>query len=106
MIVWTPLVLSVLFACVLYFCTCTCSAQLSMFHMERRSIIIIIIIIIISLQKKWPIIYTGTLSVPHEGSLRQVSPMKVAVHCRSLRLPYSLRAKGVWSGQIPFLSGS
>ena len=35
-----------------------------------------------------------------------VSPMKVAVHCRSLRLPYSLRAKGVWSGQIPFLSGS
>ena len=35
-----------------------------------------------------------------------VSPMKVAVHRRSLRLPYSLRAKGVWSGQIPFLSGS
>ena len=31
-----------------------------------------------------------------------VSPMKVA----SLRLPYSLRATGVWSGQIPFLSGS
>ena len=30
-----------------------------------------------------------------------VSPMKVAVHCRSLRLPYSLRAKGVWSGQTP-----
>ena len=35
-----------------------------------------------------------------------VSPMKVAVHRRSRRLPYSLRAKGVWSGQIPFLSGS
>ena len=35
-----------------------------------------------------------------------VSPMTVAVHRRSLRLPYSLRAKGVWSGQIPFLSGS
>ena len=35
-----------------------------------------------------------------------VSPMKVAVHRRSLRLPYSLRATGVWSGQIPFLSGS
>ena len=37
----------------LYFCICTCSAQLSMFHMERRSrnmlIIIIIIIIIILL---------------------------------------------------------
>ena len=35
-----------------------------------------------------------------------VSPTKVAVHRRSLRLPYSLRATGVWSGQIPFLSGS
>ena len=29
-------VLSVLYACVLYFCICTCSAQFSMFHMERR----------------------------------------------------------------------
>ena len=35
-----------------------------------------------------------------------VSPMKVAVHRRSLRLSYSLRATEVWSGQIPFLSGS
>ena len=50
MTVWT-LVLGVLYACVLYFCICTCSAQLSMFHMERHSrnmlIIIIIIIVII-----------------------------------------------------------
>ena len=49
MIIWTPTVLSVLYACVLYFCICTCSAQLSMFHMERRSrnkVIIIIIIVI------------------------------------------------------------
>ena len=36
MIVWTPAVLSVLHACVLYFCICPCSAQLSMFHTERR----------------------------------------------------------------------
>ena len=36
MIIWTPTVLSVLYACVV-FCICTCSAQLSMFHMERRS---------------------------------------------------------------------
>ena len=36
-IVWTPAVLSVFYACVLYFCICPCSAQLSMFHMERRS---------------------------------------------------------------------
>ena len=37
MIVWTPDALGVLYANVLYFCICTCSAQLSMFHMERRS---------------------------------------------------------------------
>ena len=51
MIILTLAVLSVLYACVLYFCICTCSAQLSMFHMERRSrntlIIIIKIMIII-----------------------------------------------------------
>ena len=48
MIIWTPTVLSVLYACVLYFCICTCSAQLSMFHMERRSRNTLIIIIIIT----------------------------------------------------------
>ena len=46
MIIWTPAVLSVLHACVLYFCICTCSAQLSMFHMESRSRNTLIIIII------------------------------------------------------------
>ena len=45
MIIWTPTVLSVLYACVLYFFVCTCSAQLSMFHMERRSKNTLIIII-------------------------------------------------------------
>ena len=33
-------------ACALYFCICTCSVQLSMFHMERRSRNTLIIIII------------------------------------------------------------
>ena len=47
MIIWTPTVLSVLYACVLYFRICNCSAQLSMFHMERRSRNTLIIIIII-----------------------------------------------------------
>ena len=47
MITWTPTVLSVLYARVLYFCICTCSAQLSMFHMERHSRNTLIIIIII-----------------------------------------------------------
>ena len=35
------------YACVLYFCICTCSVQLSMFHMEGRSGNTIIIISII-----------------------------------------------------------
>ena len=45
MIIWTPTVLSVLHACVPYFCICTCSVQLRMFHMERRSRNTLIIII-------------------------------------------------------------
>ena len=60
MIIWTLAVLSVLYACVLYFCICTCSEQLSMFYMERRSrntlimmmmmmMMMVIIIIIITL---------------------------------------------------------
>ena len=57
LIVWTPAVLGVLYVCVLYCCICTCSAQLSMFHMEKRSrnmlIIIIIIIINFTLQADW-----------------------------------------------------
>ena len=46
-IVLTHAVLGVLYACVLYFCICTCSAQLGMFHVERRSRNMLIIIIII-----------------------------------------------------------
>ena len=48
--------LSVLYACVFYFCICTCSAQLSMFHIEKRSsntLIIIIIIIIVDISINW-----------------------------------------------------
>ena len=37
MTVWTRAELGVLYACVLYFCICACSAQLSMFHMDRCS---------------------------------------------------------------------
>ena len=32
--VWTHAVLGVLYACVLYFCVCTCSAQLSILHID------------------------------------------------------------------------
>ena len=48
MTIWTPAVLSVLYAWVSYFCIFTCSAQLSMFHMERHSRNKLIIIIIIT----------------------------------------------------------
>ena len=48
LVVWTLAVLGVLYASVMYFCICTCSAQLSMFHMERRSRNMLIIIIIIN----------------------------------------------------------
>ena len=53
-IVWTHVVLGVLYyACVLYFCICTCSAQLSMFHMERcsRNTLIVTIIIMYTWSK-------------------------------------------------------
>ena len=51
MIVWTHTVLGCLICMRFIFCMCTCSAQLSMFHMERlsRNMLIIIIIIIIIL---------------------------------------------------------
>ena len=59
MIVWTPAVLSVLYACVLYFCIYTCSAQLSMFHIEGRSrnTLIMIIIVINCLSRSVPKIH-------------------------------------------------
>ena len=44
---WAPASLGVLYACVLYICIFTCSAQLSMFDMERRFRNRLIIIIII-----------------------------------------------------------
>ena len=62
MIVWTPAVLSVLYACVLYFCICSCSAQLSMFHMERRSrstLIIIMFLLFQPLSQSVPAINAG-----------------------------------------------
>ena len=48
--IWTHAVLGVLYACVLYFCICTCSALSRVLHMEshsRNMLIIIIIIVII-----------------------------------------------------------
>ena len=41
-----------LYACVLYFCICPCSAQLTMFHMERRSRNTLITVIIIIINTK------------------------------------------------------
>ena len=46
MIVWTPTVFECLICMLFLFLYCTCSAQLSMFHMEKRSRNTLIIIII------------------------------------------------------------
>ena len=46
MIFWAPVVFSVLYACALCFCIWPCSAQVSMFNMERRSTNMPIIVII------------------------------------------------------------
>ena len=43
---WTPTVLGCLICMHFLFCICTCSVQLSMFHMERHSKNTLIIIII------------------------------------------------------------
>ena len=53
-----------------YFCICICSAQLSMFHMERRSrnTLIIIIIIINNAWTVWPgvrILWLGDIANCH-----------------------------------------
>ena len=45
---WTPAVLSILYACVLYFCICTCSV-----HLSRNTLITIVIIIIIKSLDSW-----------------------------------------------------
>ena len=65
MIIWTPAVLSVQYACVSYFCICTCSAQLSMFHMERRSKNTLMVVIIISPKVCW------LLNVPATSGVSQ-----------------------------------
>ena len=68
MFIWTPTVLSVLYACVSYFCICTCSAQLSMLHMERRSRNTLIIIIIIFVSTVMPLrFHTFLWSLPKEA---------------------------------------
>ena len=65
MIVSTPAVLSVLYACVLYFCICTCSAQLSMFHMERRSRSTLIIIFIMNPRCVIAVIINANIEMNH-----------------------------------------
>ena len=56
MIVWAPAVLSVLYARVLYFCLCPCSAQLSMFHRESSSRNTLIIVIMMMMMMMMMII--------------------------------------------------
>ena len=57
MIVWTHAILGVFYACVLYFCICPCSTQLSVFHIKRHSrnmlIVIIIIVVVVVVVVTW-----------------------------------------------------
>ena len=69
MIVWTP-VLSVLYACVSQFCICPCSAQLSMFHMERCSKNTLIIIIITCSSEKKPALVLAVVVSAAMGMLK------------------------------------
>ena len=86
MIVWTHAVLSVLYAFVLYFCICTCSAQLSMFHMERRSrnMLIIIIITILTMMRKETYESTEKLQLfnhsNHSNSQSAIQPHTLPPH--------------------------
>ena len=69
MIVWTPAVLIVLYACVLYFCIGTSSAQLSMFYMERHSRNTLIITIITITQSSTSLdLNLGRSIIPKEQS--------------------------------------
>ena len=71
MIVWTPAVLSVLYACALYVCICPCSAQLSMLHVERRSRNTLIIIILPNARRYRLCERTGWpgVGVPRQGQI-------------------------------------
>ena len=78
--------LSVLYACVSYFYICTCSAQLNMFHMEKRSrnTLIIIIIIIIIIMKISVMIGTVLYVL---GSPERHSKLTVGMHIRFRPIP-------------------
>ena len=86
MIVWTHAVLGVLYACVLYFCVCTCSARLSMFHVERpsRNTLITIINIIVIV-----VVITTTIIIIIEHENRQAHIPVFTWRVPSWRVPSS-----------------
>ena len=92
--VWTHAVLGVLCACVLYFCICICSAQLSMFRMERRSRNTIIIFIIIITRVNSEIItdvllltFSGVLLVCHHTEEGNITTSFLTIQKREM-LPH------------------
>ena len=115
MIVWTHAVLGVLYACVLHFSICTCSEQLSMFHMERHSRNTLNIIIIITKQMNHTLIpsvhlYTvylkqgqvslTTVPVSILSLTMQLPLMRTASHCiRQPRRGISMMSPGTRSSE-------
>ena len=76
-----------------YFCICTCSPQLSMFHMERRSRNMLIIIIIIILLLLLLLLLLLSLKFPAAHIWRGVSifnllcsEVKLYLHSSSAQL--------------------
>ena len=65
----------------LYFCICTCSAQLSMFHVERRSrntLIIIIIIKVTAVCVKHQVVVSVTRLVERYCNLKENTHFKLS----------------------------
>ena len=81
MIVWTHAVLSVLYACVLYFCICTCSAQMSKFQVKRRSRNTLIIIITFSS------LLCFSSSIPFSSMVSRHCPVSDHQHSKDVKFP-------------------
>ena len=86
MIILTP-VLSVLYACILYICICTCSVQLSMFHMERRSRNMLIIMML------RPFFSNGLCGEIHRLERPKTADRQILVSCFSVLSHHHSRSR-------------
>ena len=94
MIVWTHAVLDVLYAHVIYFCICTCSAQQSIFRMERHSrTAVIVSIIIMTVITMMMTFFTSSLFPSYKYEvimLLRAVQVRLSLHCSSVLCKVSL----------------